>query len=184
LDTQKGYALDRIEQAIREEKDNNFYFYRKFLRSQTERQAKEGYLVQAYANTAELEAYRRLLMGKELNKLQQRIGRQRAANRKLQEKLKEKDLAIDNAHEYARAQVAELERRIAGQEKNKLQQRIGRQRAANRELQLKLQRAQATLQQVTEGYEKDLHELREQLAAERNARRIWSAGYTEGTTST
>lgn len=118
--------MDKIEQAIREEMANNFYWYRKFLHGQAKRDRDQS-LVKAYANRAELEAYRAYKIGHELNKLQQRIGRQRVANRKLQRIIQEKDLAIDNAHEYARAIEVTMQKEIDG-----LNEQLTRERAARR----------------------------------------------------
>lgn len=87
--------MDIEREILREEIIKNFDSWRKAREDAMNRGQSRWHLegrddfVQAWANIAYVAELERDKMGRELNKLQQRIGRQRKANRKLREKIEE-----------------------------------------------------------------------------------------------
>jgi hypothetical protein len=100
--------VDAMEQELTDAVRRNFEMYKKYLRDRVNREYRKEYLLQGYQNAAYLAEWRALKMGKELNKLQQRIGRQRKANHKLMLLVKELEFKLRRYSEIIRELEGEL----------------------------------------------------------------------------
>jgi hypothetical protein len=80
---------DKLMEQLEKDVQRNFDDYRRMLRSRATRGYRDDKLVQAYHDRALLEQLEKLKIGRELNKAQQRIARQRKANREMQKKVED-----------------------------------------------------------------------------------------------
>ena len=80
---------EKLVEQLKKDVERNFDLYRRALRSRVKRTYREEHLVQGYHDRALLAELERHKMGRELNRLQQRIGRQRKANQRLAWRVKE-----------------------------------------------------------------------------------------------
>jgi seryl-tRNA synthetase len=86
---------DKLMVQLEKDVQRNFDDYRLMLRSRATRGYRDDKLVQAYHDRALLAELEKLKMGRELNKAQQRIARQRKANKEMQKKIEDLEAKLE-----------------------------------------------------------------------------------------
>lgn len=118
----KGLYVD--DRNTWEQFEQNFEFMKKSLDASVRRYFKDGKHVQAYAYLAYIAEGEKYRLGILVNKLQQRVARQRKANRKLQWRIKELEQRIRKMQE-----TSESVSRVNEQEIDELRRKLAKERA-------------------------------------------------------